>query len=129
SGAQNAADQVDYACVFIFNSNQTHSMLNPVAWLPTSLLGPGNTVAFAIGADPTPPSALGSTLPQAAVIVNPTTAPAGVPAWAAPSSSPGGVALPNIPASSVQAVWIRRTANGAASTNSVTLDVTFDTLA
>ena len=129
SGAQNAAGQVDYACVFVFNSNTTHAMLNPVAWLPTSLLGPGNTATLAIGADPTPPSALGSSLPQAAVIVNPTTAPAGVTTWAAPSSSPGGVALPNIPAGSVQAVWIRRTANGTASLNTFGLDITFDTLA
>jgi hypothetical protein len=130
TGAQNAAGQVDYAALFIFNNNADHTMLNPLAWLPSSLLGSGNTATFAIGADPTPPSALGSTLPQAVAITNPTTAPAGVTTWASPSaSSAGGVSLPNIPAKSVAAVWIRRTANGTASLNTFVADITFDTLA
>lgn len=130
SGAQNAADQVDYACLFIFNNNAVNSMINPVAWLPSSLLGAGNTALFAIAADPTAPSALASGVAQALVITNPTTAPAGVTTWAGPSSTAaGGVSLPNIPPKSVAAVWIRRTATGTASLNSFVADVTFDTLA
>lgn len=130
TGAQNAAGQVDYACLFVFNNNADHAMINSVAWLPTSLLGPGNTALFAIGADPTPPSAFGSTVAQAVVITNPTTAPAGVTTWAAPSSTAaGGVSLPNIPAKSVAAVWIRRTAVGTPSLNTFVADITFDTLA
>ena len=34
TGAQNAADQVDYACVFIWNSHATLTMLSPAVWLP-----------------------------------------------------------------------------------------------
>lgn len=130
TGAENAAGQVDYGCLFIYNNNADHAMLNPVAWLPTSLLGSQNTATFAIGADTTAPSPLGSGSAQAVVISNPTLAPSGVTTWFAPSAtSAGGVALPNIPAKDVAAVWIRRTANGTAGLNQFTVDVTFDTLA
>ena len=130
TGAENAAGQVDYTCLFIYNNNASNSMLNAVAWLPSGLLGAQNTATFAIGADPTVPSALASTSVQADVISNPTVAPTGITTWAAPSAtSAGGVALPTIPAKYVQAVWIRRTANGSAGLNQLSVDVTFDTLA
>ena len=116
--------------MFIWNSHHTLSMLTPYAWLPVGLLGNTNTAGFAVGADPIMPSVLGSSGPQAVGIANPVQAPSGVTAWAGPSSiSANGIALPNIPAGSVAAVWIRRTANGAAGLNTFTLDVTFDTLA
>ena len=130
TGAQNAASLVDYTCLFVYNNNADHTMLNPVAWLPSGLLGAQNSATFAIGADPTVPTVLGSSAVQADVISNPTIAPTGVTAWASPSAtSSGGVALPNIPAKYVAAVWIRRTANGVPGLNQVTADVTFDTLA
>lgn len=130
TGAQNAAGQVDYTCLFIFNNNASQSMLNPVAWIPSGLLGAQNTSVFAIGADPTVPTVLGSSAAQADVISNPTVVPSGVTTWAAPSLTySGGVALPTIPAKYVQAVWIRRTATGAAGLNQLSVDVTFDTLA
>jgi hypothetical protein len=129
TGAQNAALQVDYACVFIWNSNPTLTMLAPFAWLPVGSLGPGNTASFAVGADPTLPSVLGSSALQAVGIANPTLAPSGVNTWAGASTTSGnGVALPNIPAGDVAAVWIRRTANGSAGLNSFIIDVTFDTI-
>lgn len=130
TGAENAANQVDYTCLFIYNNNADHSMLNPVAWIPTALLGAQNTATFAIGADITTPSVLGSGSAQAAVISNPTIAPTGVTTWAAASATyTGGVNLPNIPAKYVAAVWIRRTANGVPGLNQLSVDVTFDTLA
>lgn len=130
TGAQNAALQVDYACVFVFNNNATNTMLTPVAWLPSGLLGSQNTATFAIGADPAAPSVLGSGSAQADVIANPTITPSGISAWAAPSvTASGGVALPNIPPKYCAAVWIRRTAGGTAGLNQINIDVTFDTLA
>lgn len=130
SGAANAANQVDYQCLFIWNSHATLTMLTPYAWLPVGLLGNTNTATFAVGADPTLPSPLGSGSAQAVGIASPVLAPSGVNTWAGPSTlSANGVALPNIPAGDVAAVWIRRTANGAAGLNSFVLDVTFDTTA
>ena len=129
TGAQNAALQVDYACVFIWNSNPSLTMLSPSAWLPVGLLGNTNTASFAIGADPTLPSPLGSGSLQAVGIANSTQAPSGVTSWATPTTvSANGAALPNIPAGDVAAVWIRRTANGSAGLNVFDIDVTFDTI-
>jgi hypothetical protein len=129
TGAQNAAGQVDYACLFIYNGNASDTMLNPVVWLPTALLGSGNTATFAVGADPTTPSILGSGTAQAVVIQNPLQAPAGVTSWYSPSATQsGGVALPDIPAQDVAAVWLQRTATGLPSLNQLDIDVTFDTL-
>ena len=129
-GAQNAADQVDYACVFIFNNNKTgNTMLDVTAWLPSADLGVDNGATFAIGADPTPPSVLGSSIAQAVAIQNPVMAPAGVSSWSAPTStSVGGVPIPNIAPGYVAAVWIRRTANGQGGLNSFVVEVTCDTL-
>ena len=130
TGAQNAALQVDYQAVFIYNSNSAYTMLNAVAWLPLAMLGSGNTATFAVAADTTSPSALTSGSRQALSILNPTQAPAGVSTWYAPSTTTaGGVALPNVPPLSVTAVWIRRTATGTGSLNQFAVDVTFDTLA
>ena len=129
TGAQNAADQVDYACLFVYNSNGTNSMLNGVAWLPTGLLGAGNQALFAIAVDTTPPSALAASTAQALSIQSPIQAPGGL-TWYAPSpSSSGGHRSPTVPAGDVLALWIRRTANGVAASNQVGIDVTFDSLA
>jgi hypothetical protein len=129
TGAQNAADQIDYQCLFVYNNNADHTMINPVAWLPSALLGAQNSALFAVGADLNPPTILGSSAAQAAVIANPTQAPSGVTAWASPSAtSAGGVPLPNIPARYCAAIWLRRTASGGAGLNQFTVDVTFDTL-
>lgn len=126
TGAENAAEQVDYQCVFVFNDNATDTMLSPVVWLPTQALSGPST--FAIGADPTAVSAYAASAAQAVAIRVPTLAPAGV-TWTAPSSSvDGGVALPNIAAKSVQAVWIQRTGTGTAGLSAFDIDVTFDTI-
>lgn len=130
TGAQNASFQVDYGCVFIYNSNQFDAMLNPVAWLPSALLGVNNTATFQIGADGTSPSPLSSVYAQAAVIQSPILPPSNIATWATPSANAtGGVALSVIPPGCVAAVWIRRTAHGTASGNSVTVQVTCDSLA
>lgn len=131
TGAQNAADQVDYACVFVWNNNQTgNTMIAPYVWLPTQLLSGSNTATFAVGADPTLPSSLTASSPQAVAIASSIIQPSNVASWAAPSSVPsGGVGLPNIPPGSVAAVWIQRTAGGAAGQNQFGIEVTFDSLA
>lgn len=131
SGAQNAGLQVDYACVFVFNNNKTgNTMIAPVVWLPIQLLGGTNTATFAVGADPTLPSLLTATSPQATAISSSIIQPSNVSIWASPSSVPsGGVGLPNIPPGQVAAVWIQRTAGGLAGQNQYGIEVTFDSLA
>lgn len=130
-GAQNAADQVDYACLFVWNNNQSsNTMIDPVVWLPTQLLAGTNTATFAVGVDTSAPSVLAATSPQALVISSPIVAPSGITTWASPSSSSsGGLALPNIPPGYVMPVWVQRTAGGSAAQNQFGVEVTFDSLA
>jgi hypothetical protein len=121
---------VDYCCVFVLNNTATgNSMLNAVAWLPTSSFVNGGA-NIALGVDPAAASLKTSSTAQAAVISSSTTAPAGVTTWVSPSaSSAGGLALGTIPPGFVKAVWIRRTAVNSAPVNNdgFGLEVDFDT--
>jgi hypothetical protein len=132
TGAENAADQVDYACVFILNNTGSgDSMLSPIAWLPnSSFVSGGANVAVAL--DPTAASSKSSSVAQAVTISSATSAPAGVSGWAAPSASnSGGISLGTIAPGFVKAVWIRRTATNSAPVNNdgFGLEIDFDTLA
>jgi hypothetical protein len=132
TGAQNAADQVDYACVFILNNTAGgDSMLNTVAWLPTgSDVAGGATLSLAV--DPAASSLKSSSVQQAAVIGSATAAPSGVSGWVNDSaSSAGGVSLGTIAPNFVKAVWIRRTATNSAPLNNdgFGLEIDFDTQA
>ncbi len=136
TGAENAAGQVDYACVFILNNTASgNSMLNTVAWLPLSLFVPGGATV-ALAADPTGATAKASTTPQAVKITSNTIAPVGVTLWVAPVSADpayptytGGIQLGTIAPGYCYAVWIQRTATNSAPVNNdgFTLEVDFDT--
>jgi len=124
TGAQNAAQQVDYACVFILNNTASgNSMLNTVLWLPTSADVAGGTTVQ-VAADPTAASVKTSSTAQAVVITASTNAPAGVSTWvsnvatdpASPSYT-GGIQLGTIPAGSCRAFWVKRTATNSAPVN------------
>lgn len=130
TGAENAAGQVDYQCVFVLNNTSTgNSMLNPVIWMPTAQYTSGYaTIQFAI--DQTAPSVKTSSAAQALVISAAQNVPSVSGGWSSPSASPsGGISCPNIPAGYVQAVWVKRTATNSAAVNNdqFGLQVTFDT--
>jgi hypothetical protein len=129
TGAENAADQVDYACLFVLNNTSSgNSMLNSVAWLPTSSNVTGATT-HAIGVDTTAASTKTATVAQALTIVAATTAPVGVTFVGPSSTNAGGVNLGTIAPGSVRAVWFRRTATNSAPLNNdgFTVEVDFDT--
>lgn len=136
TGAQNAADQVDYACVFVLNNTASgNSMLNTVVWLPNSLFVPGGATV-SIAADPTGTSAKGTSSQQAVKITAATNAPAGVSGWVGPSvSAPvapsytNGIQLGTIAPNFCAAIWVRRTATNSAPVNNdgFTFEVDFDT--
>lgn len=127
TGVQNAAQMVDYQCLFIYNSDQTSNMVNTVAWMPSgSVLT--SAINWAIAPDPTGASSYVSTSQQALLIANPQTPPAGITVWTAPSATfTGGVTLGTIGPRQVFPIWVRRSATGiAAATAGFTLNVTFD---
>jgi hypothetical protein len=127
TGPQNAAEQVDYQALFVYNSDDTDTMTNVWAWLPTSAVaGP---LDWAVGADSTGVSSYNSIIQQAGYITAPTLAPTTVTTFYGPSSSAsGGAQLPSIGPGQVAPIWIRRTANNSAAYagDTFNLQITFD---
>jgi hypothetical protein len=132
TGAQNAADQVDYQCVFILNNTASgDTALNGTVWLPNSGYVTGGA-SIAIGVDPAGSTAKGTSSVQAATISTPTNAPSGVSTYVGPSAtSSGGLAVANLVPGNVLALWIRRTATNSAPVNNdgFVLEFDFDTMA
>lgn len=126
TGAQNAASQVDYQCVFVHNNHATLTAQNVIVYGTAETAG--GTVS-ALGADTTAASALGSSSSQALQIANATTAPAGVSFTETDFTDASGISLGNIGPGQVKAFWVRRTAANTAAVNNdgFTLNVAFDT--
>lgn len=114
TGDQNAASQVDYQCMFVYNAHASLTWQTVVAWLSAEVAG-GTSIA--IGADTTAASAVGSASAQAVTIASKTTAPAGV-SFSAPTTKGTGIALGNIPNGQVKGIWVRRTAANTAAVDS-----------
>ena len=125
TGAENAASDVEYRCIFVHNTNSANALENAVVYLSAETAG---GASIAVGADPTAASAVGAATAQAVTVADENTAPAGV-TFSSPTTAGAGVALGNIPAGQVKAFWIRRTAanTAALSNDGVTIAVTGDT--
>lgn len=136
TGAQNAASQVDYACLFVLNNTSSgNSMLNAVAWLPSSLDVAGGTTVQIAG-DPGAASSKTTSSQQAVKITASTNAPAGVSGWVSPTGTPptfpsytNGIQLGTIAPGFCRAIWIKRTAANTSPVNNDggTIEVDFDT--
>lgn len=115
TGAQNAAQQVDYQCVFILNSDPGLTMTDVTVWIPASSIQSAGSVNWYVGADSTLPVAHDeTTAPQAGYITSPTAGPPPtVTAWYAPVDQlPGGASLSDIPPGHVAAFWVKREGTG-----------------
>lgn len=137
TGAENAADQIDYACLFILNNTASgNSMLNTVAWLPLANFVSGGA-NVALGADPTGITVKTVSSLQAVKITSNTVAPSGVSTYVTPQSSAptspsytGGLQIGTVAPGSCFAVWIKRTATNSAPVNNdgLGVQVIFDTM-
>ncbi len=125
TGAENAASQVDYRCIFIHNNNAANDYQSVVAYLSAEVAGGAN---IAIGVDTTAASAIGSATAQALTIASTTTAPAGV-TFSSPTTAGTGISVGTIPVGYCKAIWVRRTATNSAalSNDGVTIAVSGDT--
>lgn len=137
TGAQNAAQEVHYRCVFVENAHATNTLYNALVYLDSEIAGGGN---ISIATDNILPSDKGSTSAQASSITNQTTAPTGVSAFssptavartnpAVPSPPPStALALGDLAPGQVRGVWVRRSlTNSAALADGVTLGIAGDT--
>jgi hypothetical protein len=127
TGAENAASQVDYQCIFVHNGHASLTLENAVVYLSAETAG---GASIAISVDTTAATAVGAASPQAKDIASSTTAPA-TQTFSSPTTEGTGLAIGNLTAGQVRAIWVRRTAaNTAALDNdSVTLTVAGDTAA
>jgi hypothetical protein len=127
SGTENAAENAEYRCIFVYNAHATLTWENVVVWISATTSGGAD---IAIGVDTTAASAIGSAPAQALSVADEDTAPTGV-AFSAPTTKATGLALGNIAAGYCKALWIRRTPlnTGAVDNDSVTISFSGDTAA
>lgn len=128
SGGENAASQVDYRALAVYNANGANALQNAVAYISAETAG-GASVSLA--ADSTATSALGASGAQL-VTATTDTAPGGTVTgltYSAPTTAGAGVALGDIPSGNVKGLWIRRTAanSAALSADGFTLALSGDT--
>lgn len=127
TGLQNAASQVDYAGLAVYNSNGANGYQNAVIYVSSD---DGLGASIALGVDTTAQTAVGaaSGTPQLVTIANSTTAPAGV-SFSAPTTVAGGISLGTINSGNVRGFWVRRTAanTAARSGDTFTLGISGDT--
>jgi hypothetical protein len=128
SGAENAASEAEYRCIFVLNNHATLTMQNTVVYVSAETAGGANV---AIAVDNIAASAKGSGSPQAAVIANEDTAPTGVGAFSTPTTDGTGLAVGNLAPGQVRGIWIRRTTanTSAIDSDGFTLSIAFDTAA
>lgn len=121
SGTENTAQESEYRCIFIHNSNATDDFLNIKVYITSEVADGANAE---IGVDSTVASPVGSTTEQAVTVANEDTAPASV-TFSAPTTSDAAIAVGDLAPGEVRAVWVKRTtANSSALANDgVTLRV------
>jgi hypothetical protein len=127
TGDENAASEAEYRCIFVHNNHATLTWENVVAWLSGEVAG-GAVAAISI--DTTGVTAKGSGSAQAKTVADENTAPA-TQTFTSPTTKGTGLAIGNIPAGSVAAIWVRRTAanTGAVDNDGVTIRCEGDTAA
>lgn len=127
TGDDNAASDVEYRCFFVHNNHATLTWENVVCWMSAEVAG---GAAAAISVDTTGVTAKGSASAQAKTVANENTAPA-TQTFTSPTTKGTGLSIGNIPAGSVAAIWVRRSAanTGAVDNDGVTIRCEGDTAA
>lgn len=126
TGDQNAASQVDYQAIAIWNNHGSLTAKSVVVYMSSEV---ASGTSFAIAVDSTAASAVGGASAQALTIASVTTAPAGPLTFTSPTTKGAAVAVGDIPAGQVRMIWIRRTAanTGAVDADGATFTIAFDT--
>lgn len=107
SGAEGAAGDIEYRCVYVHNDHPTLPLQNAVAWISDNT--ETNRLAIGVG------SAAINGVEQ--TVADESTAPTAV-TFSQPDERAEGLALGTIPAGQHKAVWVRRTIGaGAAAAN------------
>lgn len=121
TGDENAAETVDYRCIYLQNDHGSLTWEDVVAWISAQTAGGAD---LAIGLDP---AGIDGT---AASPADEETAPAGV-TFSTPTSKETGLSIGDMAAGEYQAIWLRRTATDSAAVDNdgATLSFAGDTAA
>lgn len=111
TGAENAASDVEYRCVFVKNTHATLTYLSSVVFMSSPVSG---GAAAAIGLDTTAKSDADSASAQALEVANESTAPSGVSFSTSAIDVASGLSIGDLAPDEVKAIWIRRTAANTA---------------
>lgn len=122
SGAESAAGDIEYRCIYVHNAHPTLTLTGATAWLPANTPSTSTLVEVGLGT-----SAMNAT---EQTVANESTAPSSV-SFVPAATQGAGVSLGDIPAGQSRAIWLRRTvtAGAAAIADSFTLRATGDTAA
>lgn len=126
-GSQNAAQGVDYRCVFVVNKHTSLPWTGVVVWLSDVV---DNGTEVAVGVDPTAASALTATARQARTAASVYAPPQDV-VFGGPTTAGAGLAVGDIPSGHCKALWVRRAAfnSAAVSGDGATINLQGDTAA
>jgi hypothetical protein len=105
SGAESAAGDVEYRCVYLHNASVTDTMLGPVVWISANTPLAGSALAIGVGT-----AAVNGT---EQTVANESTAPAGV-TFSEPAAAGSGLAMGDLAAGQHKAIWLRRTITAGA---------------
>lgn len=121
SGADAAAGDIEYRCLYIRNSHATLTLYAATVWISSNT--PSTDTAMAIGLG------TASIAAEEQTIANENTAPSGV-SFSAPASFAAGLLIGDLAPSEYKAVWLRRTVTAGAAaynTDGATVAVQGDT--
>jgi hypothetical protein len=110
SGAEAAAGDIEYRCIFILNNHATLTLIGANVYITSQTAG-GGTIT--IGLDGTAISAKGSASAQAVTIANESTAPSGVTFSNPSSGSP--LVIGDLAPGQVKGIWVKRDVTAGAS--------------
>jgi hypothetical protein len=105
SGAESAAGDVEYRCVYVHNAHGSLSLDNAVAWVQSDTPGALTVIAVGVGS-----SAMNGT---EQVVADENSPPSSITFLSAVNKA-GGTALGSIPAGQSRALWLRRTVSAGA---------------
>lgn len=121
TGAESAAGDVEYRCLYVRNSHASLTLYDARVWISSNTPSTATTIDIGLGT-----SAIGGT---EQTVADESTAPAGV-AFSAPTSYATALVIGDIPPGGHKAVWLRRTVTAGAaaySNDGATIAVQGDT--
>jgi hypothetical protein len=123
SGAESAAGDIEYRCIYVRNNHGTLTLQNAKVFISTNTPATDTTIDIALGGE--------GDNGTAEVVANENTAPVGE-TFSAPSTYAAGLSLGNLAAGHSYPVWVRWTITAGAAANasdSAILTVQGDTAA